>query len=200
MGGRTTDIFTGNGKAFLAQLAAMKSKPFVKIGVLQEEFGTPKEEKTLKGGFDANEVVTLGIVAVANEFGTDRANGRADSIFDDVAPKGATQANAGRGAGVHTPERSFIRSTVDAKRNGEWRIYAEELRKQFVEGKMTTDRMLGLMGQRIKKDIQEKIRSMLPPPNAPSTIAAKGSDHTLINTGQLLNSIDYEVHRKEENE
>lgn len=189
MGGGTTDTYTGNGKAFLAQLAAMKSKPFVKIGVLQEEFDKPKEEKR-NGSTWVDELINLGIVAVANEFGTDAANGHSDQIFADRRP--------GVGAGQHTPERSFIRSTVDAKKNGEWRIAAEELRKQMVEGKMTTDRALGLMGARIKKDIQEKIRSMVPPPNAPSTIAAKGSDKTLINTGQLLNSIDFEVHREGE--
>ncbi len=202
--GETKDTYTGNGKAFMAQLAAIKSKPFVKVGVLQENFDTPKEEKTVdkastgkkkKFIYDADELVTLGIVAVANEFGTDRANGRADSIFGDVTPKGG---GGERGAGVHVPERSFIRSTVDAKKNGEWRIAAEELRKEMIEGRMTTDRALGLMGLRIKKDIQEKIRSQVPPPNAASTIAAKGSDHPLINTGQLLNGIDFEVHREGE--
>lgn len=203
--GSTTDTYTGNGKAFLAQLAAMKSKPYVKIGVLQEQYDTPKEAKS-HGVWDASELVTLGIVAVANEFGTDKANGRADSIFGDVTPA-AGKANIvsthigaknTRGAGVHVPERSFMRSTVDAKKNGEWRIAAEELRKEMIEGRMTTDRALGLMGLRIKKDIQEKIRSQVPPPNAPSTIAAKGSDHPLINTGQLLNGIDFEVHREGE--
>ncbi len=207
--GETEDHYTTNGKAFLAQLAAIKSKPYVKIGVLQEQYDVPKETAkqvavvgkhgpALKPIYDADELVTLGIVAVANEFGTDRANGQADSIFGDVTPKGAS-ANGARGAGVHVPERSFIRSTVDAKKNGEWRIAAEALRKEMIEGRMTTDRALGLMGLRIKKDIQEKIRSQVPPPNAPSTIAAKGSDHPLINTGQLLNSIDFEVHREGEN-
>ncbi len=194
--GETKDTYTGNGKALLAQLAAMKSKPYVKIGVLQENYDTPKEEKA-HGVWDADELVTLGIVAVANEFGTDKSNGRADSIFGDVTPKGG---GGKRGAGVHVPERSFIRSTVDAKKNGEWRIAAEELRKEIIAGRMTTDRALGLMGLRIKKDIQEKTRSQVPPPNAQSTIDAKGSDHPLINTGQLLNSIDFEVHREGEKE
>ncbi len=194
--GETKDTYTGNGKVFMAQLAAIKSKPFVKVGVLQEQFDAPKEEKR-HGVYDVDEIVSLGIVAVANEFGTDKENGSADSIFGDVLPKG-TAAHGARGAGVHVPERSFIRSTVDAKKNGEWRIAAEELRKEMIEGRMTTDRALGLMGLRIKKDIQEKIRSQVPPPNAASTIAAKGSDHPLINTGQLLNGIDFEVHREGE--
>ncbi len=205
--GETKDTYTTNGKAFLAQMAALKSKPFVKVGVLQETYDSPKEAKA-HGVWSADELVTLGIVAIANEFGTDRANGRADSIFGDVTPAAGKTAIVSthigakntRGAGVHVPERSFIRSTVDAKKYGEWRIAAEEMRKEIVAGHMSTDRALGLMGLRIKKDIQEKIRSQVPPPNAPSTIAAKGSDHPLINTAQLLNSIDFEVHREGEHQ
>lgn len=189
--GGTTDTYTGNGRAFLAQMVALKSKPFVKIGVLQEEFDKAKDEKK-NGVLSTDSIVTLGIVAVANEFGTDAANGYSDQVFADRRSGGGS----GVGAGQHTPERSFIRSTADAKKNGEWRIAAEGYRVEIVNGRMTTDRALGLMGARIKKDVQEKIRSQVPPPNAPSTIAAKGSDHPLINTGQLLNSIDFEVHRE----
>lgn len=32
-------------------------------------------------------------------------------------------------------------------------------------------------------------------PNAPTTIAKKGSDKPLIDTGQLLDAIDYKMHK-----
>jgi len=171
----TEDHFTSAGRILMAQIMAIKTKPHVKIGVLQEDFGKEKETPT---GVEKD--ATLGEVAVYNEFGTLPPNG-----------------GVGKHGPVHgTPERSFIRSTADENRKYDWPAYADELRKEVVAGRMTTDRMLGLMGQRIKKDIQMKIRSNVPPPNAPSTIAAKGGkDKTLINTGQLLNSINYEVVR-----
>ncbi len=45
----------------------------------------------------------------------------------------------------------------------------------------------------LRNDIIEKINSNIPPPNAPSTIKAKGSSHTLIDTGEMRRSIDFRV-------
>ena len=165
----TVEKLTPEGARFLLQLAALKSKPYVKIGVLQEDYEKPKaEDKSQRKLRFFDNPVTLGQVAVWNEFGT--SDGR-------------------------IPERSFIRTTVDAHGKGDWAREAEALKKRIVEGRMTTDQALLHMGLLIKKQIQEKIRSSVPPPNASSTIAAKGSDKTLIDTGQLLNSIDFELHR-----
>jgi hypothetical protein len=156
---------TSRGKALVGQLMALKTKPYVKVGVLQEQF--EQEKRVPDGQPQPKKHVSLGLVAVANEFGTDTI-----------------------------PERSYIRSTHDENAKTKWAEYAAELRHQIVAMGMKTDRALGLMGQLIKTSIQAKIRSNIPPPNAPSTIAAKGGkDKTLINTGQLLNSINYEVHR-----
>ena len=48
-------------------------------------------------------------------------------------------------------------------------------------------------GMELRDAIVLKILSNIPPENAPSTIKAKKSSHTLIDTGILLNSIDLEV-------
>jgi HK97 gp10 family phage protein len=45
----------------------------------------------------------------------------------------------------------------------------------------------------IKTAIQDKIMSNVPPPNAPSTIARKGSSNTLRDTDEMLNSVDIRI-------
>ena len=48
-------------------------------------------------------------------------------------------------------------------------------------------------------DLKDAIRSDIPPPNAPATLAAKfPKTHTLINTGQFLNSVAWELMKAEE--
>ena len=166
----TKDVITPAGVKVLAALAALKSRPHVKVGVLQADFDQPKaEDKAMGKGKNAKppqfaKITTLGVVAVANEFGTDTI-----------------------------PERSFIRSTHDENAE-KWREETDKLREKVIEGSMSTEVALKRLGTIIKSAIQAKIRSNIPPPNAPETEARKHSSNTLINTGQLLNGIDYEVH------
>ena len=122
--------------------------------------------------FTGAELVTI---ASANEFG----------------------AMAGRNRKVRIPERSFIRSTVDSNRTL-YRQEGETLINRIVDGKITQAQGLGLLGRRVQRDIQRTIRSNVPPPNAPSTIAAKGSDHTLIDTAAMLQAVTYAVKTAQE--
>jgi hypothetical protein len=89
------------------------------------------------------------------------------------------------------PERSFLRSTVDEGRAK----YAKLLRQaveRMVDG-VPVPLAMGVVGETLVGDVQRKIRNRIPPPNAPSTIARKGSDVPLIDTGRLRQSIDYEL-------
>jgi hypothetical protein len=159
--GGTQDRITAHGRKFLAEIEKLKRKPYVKAGIQAREFALPKQ---VEDGEKASGA-TVGDAGVYNEFGTDTI-----------------------------PARSFIRSTADAKANfqgeGGWRNLAGQLRPKIVAGQMTVEKALAVMGMKMEKDIREKIRSNVPPPNAPSTIRAKrGKTHTLINFGQLLNAI-----------
>jgi len=58
---------------------------------------------------------------------------------------------------------------------------------------MTIEEIAENIGMDFENKIREKILSNVPPENAPSTIAAKGSSHTLIDTGELLASITHIV-------
>lgn len=90
------------------------------------------------------------------------------------------------------PERSFLRSTVD----GNEARYTSELEAavgKVVDGSANIGQAFGLVGAKVARDVQQTIRDMTSPPNAPRTIAMKGSSHPLIDTGRMLQSIDYEV-------
>lgn len=97
----------------------------------------------------------------------------------------------------NTPERSFIRGAIDenASKINEWR---DEVVYKVLQGEITVKKALETIGFRIQVLIQNKIKSNVPPPNAPSTAAHKKREGvgqtTLIETGLLLRSISYEVH------
>lgn len=90
------------------------------------------------------------------------------------------------------PERSFIRAAFDANRER----YIEQFKTLIgavYDRKLTLRRALGLLGQQASSDMRNKIRAGIPPPNAEATIARKGSSKPLIDSGQLINSVSYEV-------
>jgi hypothetical protein len=97
------------------------------------------------------------------------------------------------------PERSFLRSTVDENIPllNQWR---EEMIKKVLHEGWTVHKALEAIGFRIQVLIQNKIKSNVPPPNAPSTVDAKNAHgvapNTLIDTGLLLRSITYQVHEQ----
>lgn len=115
-------------------------------------------------------------VAAFNEFGT-------------LDMYGISEPNNGR---VGVPERSFIRSTVDAQQS-KYRKVIEVLFRQVLMGEQSKRKALGIIGAAVKADIQQKIVTLRDPPNAERTIEAKGSSNPLINDGQLKNSITWRV-------
>ena len=52
---------------------------------------------------------------------------------------------------------------------------------------------LAKVGDGIKGQLQQSIVDLTDPPLAPETIARKGSAKPLVDTGHMLNSVDYEV-------
>ena len=106
-------------------------------------------------------------------------------------------AIAGKNYKTEIPARPFIRSTVDERRD----IYAENgkrLWQRILDKEITIFEGLSLLGQLVEGDIRKKIIELREPINAPATIARKGSDNPLIDTGAMVNSIRYAVKTKEE--
>lgn len=103
------------------------------------------------------------VVATANEFGTDRI-----------------------------PERSFIRSTVESRKADIDQLLAA-VGERVAGLKLTPERGMEIVGQRVRDMIRKRIVDLDTPPNAPITIERKGSSNPLIDTGQLRQAISYEV-------
>ncbi len=92
----------------------------------------------------------------------------------------------------HCPERSFLRAWFD-ENESKCRAAVVAMLEAVLAGKYTKDQALQLLGQRFVGEIQKRIANGIPPPNAPSTIAQKGSDKPLIDTGQLRSAITYAI-------
>ena len=92
------------------------------------------------------------------------------------------------------PERSFIRSTTQGRKKDIISLQ-KKLLKKISNGSMEVKTGLGLVGEFMSAAIKEKIVAINSPPNSPSTIAKKESSNPLIDTGQLKNSITYEVNK-----
>lgn len=90
------------------------------------------------------------------------------------------------------PERSFMRSSIDANK-GKLEKVISKLAGQVSDGVMPQKKALGIIGQMVQDLMKGKILAGLSPPLAPSTVARKGSSKPLIDTGQLINSIDWEI-------
>lgn len=101
-------------------------------------------------------------VAAANEFGTDTI-----------------------------PERPFMRLS-DKKIRADVDKMAPKLLGHIVSGRMNVSKMLDLIGLKAVARIKETIQGSVPPPNAPRTIARKGSSTTLVDTSQMYQSVNYE--------
>lgn len=87
------------------------------------------------------------------------------------------------------PPRPFMRIAVAA---GE-KHWGRDLGKVLKVTGYDADASLALMGERIKSEIQQSIVDFQSPALAESTAKAKGSDKPLIDTGHMLNSVDYDV-------
>ncbi len=123
-----------------------------------------------------------------------------DDREDPVEGTGSDATNAdvaifnefGTSNGV--PERSFLRSTVDAKQDKYAKVLADGVGRHL-DGKVSIDKALDLLGLVAVGDVQTTIRDLDTPENTEATIARKGSSNPLIDTGQLRQAIAHEVRR-----
>jgi hypothetical protein len=120
--------------------------------------------------YEGDEVTTVD-VATFNEFGTTSEDGT-----------------------VAVPARSFIRSTYDRDQS-RFLAILRRYKMQLVTNKLTTNQVLTFIGQFAQKQIQGTITAGGIPyrPNSDATIDRKGSSAPLIDTGQMRQSIRYEV-------
>lgn len=87
------------------------------------------------------------------------------------------------------PPRPFFRNMIAAK-SPEW---GDGVAQALKAKDYDTTEALNLVGEGIKGQLQDSIKTTNSPPLAPSTVKAKGFDTPLIDTGHMLNSVDFEV-------
>lgn len=87
------------------------------------------------------------------------------------------------------PPRPFFRRAI-AKYSPGW---GESVKTALQVSKFDTEKALGLVGAEIKGQIQQSIVDFTDPPLAQGTIDRKGFKKPLIDTGHMLNSVDFEV-------
>ena len=87
-----------------------------------------------------------------------------------------------------SPVRAFFRTTVSEHKKN-WVLSVQNLMKMHNDPKQ----VMGLIGVHMQEQIVQSINTWSDPPNAPYTIAKKGSSKPLIETGVLMGSIKSEV-------
>jgi hypothetical protein len=87
------------------------------------------------------------------------------------------------------PERSFMRSTFD-KNAAKYSDRLDQAVLDVVDGKRDLATSLERIGLEFVGDVNQAIADVIPPPNAPETIARKGSSTPLIDSGRLRQSLD----------
>jgi len=129
--------------------------------------------------------------------GADKAHVRVGVLSDDshgdigMIELAAIHEFGSEAAGI--PERSFIRRTF-RDRKEELTQLLHVLTHKIVTNKMTILQALNTLGLWGANAVKQTItQSDIPPPLKPSTIARKGSDKPLVDTGQLVNSITWKV-------
>lgn len=87
------------------------------------------------------------------------------------------------------PPRPFFRGMINDK-SPEWPEAVAELLK---DNDFDARKTLELTGSAIKGQLQEAITEFDGVPLSPKTVARKGFDKQLVDTGHLLNSVDFAV-------
>lgn len=92
------------------------------------------------------------------------------------------------------PERSFIRRTFENNKGDVARV-TRSLAIEFVNGRVSLHRALSKLGAWGATQVKDTIAKgpHIPPPLKPATVARKGSDRPLVDTGRLVGSIQWEV-------
>lgn len=127
--------------------------------------------------------VVVGVPAVTND------------VRDDGLSNATIAAAHEFGVPGHIPERSFLRSTLGENKGRATGLLIRELKADISQGDFS-GRAFAIVGEKLSGEVKRKIQSGINPELDPKTVARKGSSKPLIDTGNLLQSITYEVRDK----
>lgn len=100
----------------------------------------------------------------------------------------------------HIPPRPFFNPALEKNEKKYAKIMAKNF-ENILEGKINTSQALGQIGEFAKGDIQTSIKAVDSPPLSERTLAARAEKHSkgkfstkpLVDTGLMIQSVDYEV-------
>lgn len=144
---------------------------------------------TIRGGERAGRYLAA-LVRTVGEPRTLRVGFLENATYPDgksVAMIAAIQNFGAPGAGI--PARPFFSNMIQQK-SPEW---GPAMANLLVANDMNVDRVLNLAGAAIQGQLKQSIIDTNDPPLAPSTIRRKGFAKPLIDTSNMINSVDYEV-------
>lgn len=95
---------------------------------------------------------------------------------------------------VGIPERPFLRTSID-KNRPRYKALNRQTLAGVVRGAGTVEQALGLLGEAAKADVQKEIASGAFAPLKASTIRRKKSSKPLIDSGQLRQSVAWEIEK-----
>lgn len=162
--------------------------------------GVPKGAGVYEDG------MTIATIAAVNEFGAENIQHKGGVAYGYKTEKDAEAGNvrfmkAGEGfmelgkTKAHTgsiPARPFLQPGV-ANAAPQFTRLAELMLPSVLTGEFAMRTLLEQMGNLAEGSVKQAITDMTTPPNARSTVAKKSSDHPLIDTGNLRQSIRYVV-------
>ena len=95
------------------------------------------------------------------------------------------------------PSRPFLAQTVQMHEEEIKEMAATEV-SQALLGEKDSQQAFEVIGEDVRKKVQNRIDEGQFVPNAPATIRRKGHDHPLIDTGTMRDSISYTICEKGE--
>ncbi|MEE4921722.1 hypothetical protein V2K23_20105 [Pseudomonas alliivorans] len=115
-----------------------------------------------------------------------------DSVYDDGMPVATVAAYNEFGTRFH-PERPFIQETLQDKLTINKIISVLKLAAQAsIQGNGSARAIMATLGRIVAREIKITIANY-PGSNSPRTVAAKGFDRPLYETGKMLESVKFKV-------
>lgn len=93
---------------------------------------------------------------------------------------------------ITIPERAFLRNGFDTNKDSVMKD-AEQVLPSVLDGSLATDEFLKMIGIILSSDIKDYAQQLDSPPLHPFTVKQKGSTNPLVDTGDMIESITYEV-------
>ena len=90
------------------------------------------------------------------------------------------------------PERSWLRHAIRTNLR-KYRTFNKKALRQILFGDLKPSIAMQRLGLEAMNDVQDRIRDISTPPNAPATVDRKGFNNPLIHTGLFRQSVTFEV-------